>query len=110
MLRDAERVVVIWGERIGREGEAAVTALLDVAVALGLAGKDGSGLLEIPELANARGLREAGCLPDAGPGLIEPAVASRDSSSSDAAAPANSAASATGMDTEQIRAALSRAS
>ena len=33
--------------------------------------KDGSGLLEVPELANARGLREAGCLPDAGPGLVE---------------------------------------
>ena len=30
------------------------------------------GLLEVPELANARGLREAGCLPDAGPGLTEP--------------------------------------
>ena len=37
--------------------------------ALDLAGKDGSGLLEVPDLANARGLREAGCLPDAGPGL-----------------------------------------
>jgi NADH-quinone oxidoreductase subunit G len=70
-LRDAESVVVIWGERIGREGDGALTALLDVAAALGLAGKDGSGLLEIPELANARGLREAGCLPDAGPGLTD---------------------------------------
>ena len=37
--------------------------------ALGLAGKERSGLLEVPEAANARGLREAGCLPDAGPGL-----------------------------------------
>ena len=30
---------------------------------------DGAGLLEIPDTTNARGLREAGCLPDAGPGL-----------------------------------------
>ena len=34
-----------------------------------VAGTDGSGLLEIPDTTNARGLREAGCLPDAGPGL-----------------------------------------
>ncbi len=71
VLKDAERVIVIWGERIGREGEAASEALLDVVAALDLAAKDGSGLLEIPELANARGLREAGCLPDAGPGISE---------------------------------------
>jgi NADH-quinone oxidoreductase subunit G len=71
VLRGAGRVVIVWGERIGREGEGATTALLDVAAALDLAGKDGSGLLEIPDLANARGLREAGCLPDAGPGLTE---------------------------------------
>ncbi|HSC21230.1 MAG TPA: molybdopterin dinucleotide binding domain-containing protein, partial [Solirubrobacterales bacterium] len=43
----------------------------DVAATLGLAEQDGSGLLEIPDTANARGLREAGCLPDAGPGLAE---------------------------------------
>ena len=61
------RVVIVWGERIGREGEGAIDALLDLAAALDLAGKEGSGLLEVPELANARGLREAGCLPDAGP-------------------------------------------
>jgi NADH-quinone oxidoreductase subunit G len=85
VLRSAERVVVIWGERIGREGEAATAALLDVAAALDFAGKEGSGLLEIPDLTNARGLREAGCLPDAGPGLTETAA---------------------GKDTEQIRAAL----
>jgi NADH-quinone oxidoreductase subunit G len=69
VLRDAKRLVIVWGERICREGEGATTALLDVATALGLAGKEGSGLLEVPDLTNARGLREAGCLPDAGPGL-----------------------------------------
>jgi NADH-quinone oxidoreductase subunit G len=69
VLRSADRVVVLWGERIAREGDGATTALLDLASALDLASKEGSGLLEIPDLTNARGLREAGCLPDAGPGL-----------------------------------------
>jgi len=69
-LRDAEKVVVIWGERIGREA-GAVEELLNVADTLGLADKEGSGLLEIPDTTNARGLRETGCLPDAGPGLGE---------------------------------------
>jgi NADH-quinone oxidoreductase subunit G len=70
-LRDAESVVIIWGDRIGREGDGATTALLDVASALGLPSHDGSGLLEVPDFTNARGLREAGCLPDAGPGLTD---------------------------------------
>jgi NADH-quinone oxidoreductase subunit G len=69
-LLGAERVVVIWGERIGRE-QGATEGLLDVAAALNLVSVEGAGLLEVPELANARGLREAGCLPDAGPGLTE---------------------------------------
>ncbi|HVC06949.1 MAG TPA: NADH-quinone oxidoreductase subunit NuoG [Solirubrobacterales bacterium] len=73
VLRQAGSVVVVWGERIARAGEGAVTALLDLASALELAGRDGSGLLEIPEVANARGLREAGCLPDASPGLAQTA-------------------------------------
>ncbi|HEX6753927.1 MAG TPA: NADH-quinone oxidoreductase subunit NuoG [Solirubrobacterales bacterium] len=76
VLRGAENVLVIWGDRIGREGEGATNALLDVAVALNLANAPGSGLLEVPELTNARGLREAGCLPDAGPGLTDPALTS----------------------------------
>jgi len=71
VLQDAKRVVVIWGDRIGRESDVATAALLDVAAALDLASEEGSGLLEIPDLTNARGLREAGCLPDAGPGLTQ---------------------------------------
>ncbi|MGA8745851.1 MAG: NADH-quinone oxidoreductase subunit NuoG [Solirubrobacterales bacterium] len=82
-LRKAERVVIIWGDRIAREG--AARGLLDLASALDLAARDGSGLLEIPEVSNARGLREAGCLPDAGPGL---------------------GASTVGRNTEEIRAGL----
>jgi NADH-quinone oxidoreductase subunit G len=84
-LRNAESVVIVWGDRIAREGEGATRALLDVASALNLSAKDGSGLLEIPEQTNARGLREAGCLPDAGAGLT---------------------ATAAGKSTEEIRSAL----
>ena len=77
---DAERcaetreVVILWGERLtaGPNGEAGASALLEIANRLGLAGTEGAGLLEIPSAANGRGLREAGVLPNAGPGLSEP--------------------------------------
>jgi len=95
VLRGAERIVVVWGERIAREGDGATIALLDLASALDLASKEGSGLLEIPELTNARGLREAGCLPDAGPGLTR--AASSPHLGSDAAR--------MGLGTEEIRGA-----
>ena len=73
LLRGAEEAVIVWGERIarGESGADALASLLELADGLGLAGKDESGLIEIPEVANARGLREVGCLPDAGPGLSE---------------------------------------
>ncbi|HET6448319.1 MAG TPA: NADH-quinone oxidoreductase subunit NuoG [Conexibacter sp.] len=60
-------VVILWGERLGA---AALPALLNVAGRLGLADREGAGLLEVPSSANARGLREAGVLPNAGPGLV----------------------------------------
>jgi NADH-quinone oxidoreductase subunit G len=85
VLQGGEKVVVIWGDRISREGDAATTALLDLSAALALGEKEGSGLLEVPSFTNACGLREAGCLPDAGPGL---------------------STTAAGKSTEQIRAAL----
>jgi NADH-quinone oxidoreductase subunit G len=69
-LRDAGKVVVIWGERIARE-DGAAEALLDVAKATKMATTEEAGLLEIPDTTNARGLREAGVLPDAGPGLAD---------------------------------------
>jgi NADH-quinone oxidoreductase subunit G len=72
-LREAGKVVVIWGERITRE-DGAAEALLEVAGATNMAATEGSGLLEIPDTTNARGLREAGVLPDAGPGLAETAA------------------------------------
>src|SRR6185295_6015201 len=64
---DAERVagvlrpgatVIVWG------GEAD-HSLVD------LAGKLDAKLLEVPAETNSRGLREVGCLPDAGPGLAD---------------------------------------
>jgi NADH-quinone oxidoreductase subunit G len=61
-------VVILWGERVGA---AALPALLNVAGRLGLADREGAGLLEVPCSANARGLREAGVQPNAGPGLSD---------------------------------------
>jgi NADH-quinone oxidoreductase subunit G len=70
-LHDAGKVVVIWGQRIDHDSAGATKHLLELTARLGIADKDGSGLLEIPDFSNARGLREAGVLPDAGPGLSE---------------------------------------
>ncbi len=66
-------VVVLWHERLGSgpDGERAVRALLDLAATLGLADIHGAGLIEVPAHANGRGLREAGVLPNAGPGLTD---------------------------------------
>ena len=71
MIRESEQTVIVWGERIvrGRDGQQAVDALVRLAEAAGFADQEGSGLIGIPEVANGRGLREVGCLPDAGPGL-----------------------------------------
>jgi NADH-quinone oxidoreductase subunit G len=71
-LKEAgEEVVVLWGERLtaGEDGLRAAQALLDFAATLDLEQTEGAGLLEIPAQANGRGLREAGVLPNAGPGL-----------------------------------------
>ncbi len=75
--KPAGEVVVLWGERLtaGPGGTAGAQALLEVAGSLGMDGVDGAGLLEVPAFANGRGLREAGVLPNAGPGLSEPAAA-----------------------------------
>ncbi len=96
-LREAGKVVVVWGERVLRDGNGAA-ALLDLAAALGMTATEGAGLLEIPDTTNARGLREAGVLPDAGPGLSE--AKSALSTVSGPNAPL------VGKPTEEIRAAL----
>jgi NADH-quinone oxidoreductase subunit G len=62
-LRDGgEDVVIVWGERIG----SAAALLPGLAEQLGIVGRAGAGLLEIPVGANGRGLREAGVLPASG--------------------------------------------
>ncbi len=60
-----EDVVIVWGEALGAD---ALAQLLHLAGELGLSGRQGAGLLEVPAAANGRGLREAGVLPDCGPG------------------------------------------
>ncbi len=60
--------VIVWGERLWRE-PGAVPKLREIARALGMQGRIGPGLLEVPEEANGRGLREVGCLPGSGPGF-----------------------------------------
>ncbi len=62
-----EDVVIVWGEQVGM----AAPYLSAIANHLGLSGREGAGLLEIPSGSNGRGLREAGVLPDAGPGYRE---------------------------------------
>ncbi len=79
-LRDAgSDIVILWGERVtaGPRGAHAARALLNVAERLGLSGREGAGLLQIPSGANGRGLREVGVLPDAAPGLAPAETAGR---------------------------------
>jgi NADH-quinone oxidoreductase subunit G len=77
----AREVVVLWGERLTAtpNAEAGAGALLDIAEALSIGATDGAGLLEVPSASNGRALREAGVLPNVGPGLSAPEVAGRDS-------------------------------
>jgi len=72
-----EDIVIVWGERIGPDAAARL---------LGLARRPGAGLLQIPSGANGRGLREAGAVPDAGPGYGALASAGRDATGIAAAA------------------------
>ncbi|MHB8233220.1 MAG: molybdopterin-dependent oxidoreductase [Solirubrobacteraceae bacterium] len=68
-----EELVIVWGERFasGAAGAERARALLDLAAELSLADTAGAGLLEIPATSNGRGLREAGVLPNCGPGLSD---------------------------------------
>ena len=72
-LRSAgEEIVVLYGERLLDGGAGGLRALAD---ALGLAAHDGAGLIGVPDAANGRGLREAGVLPNGGPGLADAQLA-----------------------------------
>ena len=74
-MRSVQDPIIVWGERLWRS-PGAVAALRDVARSLDMHQRIGPGLLEVPEESNARGLREVGALPGAGPGLA-PRDASR---------------------------------
>src|SRR4051794_24268157 len=65
-----EDIVILYAERLlsGPNREVAAKALLNLAARLGLAGRPGAGLLEIPATTNGRGLREVGFAPGYGPG------------------------------------------
>jgi NADH-quinone oxidoreductase subunit G len=69
VLREAPDQVIVWGERLWRDPEA-VDALHACSHALDMHKRIGPGLLEVPQEANGRGLREVGCLPAAHPGLV----------------------------------------
>jgi NADH-quinone oxidoreductase subunit G len=89
VLQAGADVVVLYGERLvsGPRGAQAARALLDLAGRLDLlGGRDGSGLLCVPNGANGRGLAEAGALPNAGPGFAAPQRPGRDSAAIAAAA------------------------
>ena len=61
---------MIWGEGLGRGpgGEAALRSLLAICEALQCSA-EGGGAFSVPTGANARGVREVGCLPGNGPGF-----------------------------------------
>jgi NADH-quinone oxidoreductase subunit G len=74
VLRDAEGpTVVLWSERLahGARERQAVARLLALAGRLGIAAREGAGMIEIPTGANGRGLREVGCAPNLRPGLAD---------------------------------------
>ncbi|HWX52375.1 MAG TPA: molybdopterin-dependent oxidoreductase, partial [Solirubrobacteraceae bacterium] len=79
-------IVVLWSERLtaGADGAQAARALLELAGTLSLAEVEGAGMLEIPAQSNGRGLREAGVLPNAGPGFADLAGSGVDGAGRDA--------------------------
>jgi NADH-quinone oxidoreductase subunit G len=85
-LRDGgDDVVILYGEKVLAD-PAGAAALVSLAGTLGLRGREGAGLLGVPSSANARGLREAGVLPFAGPGLAASAATGRSTAEIAAAA------------------------
>jgi NADH-quinone oxidoreductase subunit G len=74
VLGGSEKIVVVWGGGLAGDPAGGVQHLLAACRALGIEEREGSGLLEMPAETNARGLREVGCLPNAGPGYGEAAA------------------------------------
>jgi NADH-quinone oxidoreductase subunit G len=102
VLRDAERMIVVWGGRLAGDPKGGLQRLLAVARALSLGDREGAGLLEAPAEANARGLREVGCLPNAGPGYAE-TPAGRDATGIRAGLEADELTAAILLDVDPVR-------
>ncbi|CAN5589220.1 NADH-quinone oxidoreductase subunit NuoG [soil metagenome] len=71
-LKSVQDPIIVWGERLWRS-PGAVAGLREIARELDMHQRIGPGLLEVPEEANARGLREVGVMPGSGPGFTEAA-------------------------------------
>jgi NADH-quinone oxidoreductase subunit G len=71
-----EDVVVLVGGALLHGG--AVAPLLKLLRGLNVSGRDGAGVIVVPEAANGRGLAEVGVLPGVGPGFASDVPAGRD--------------------------------
>jgi NADH-quinone oxidoreductase subunit G len=67
---NGDDVVILYGQRILRGGAQVAPSLVKIAGALNVSGRDGAGLLAIPDATNGRGIAEAGFLPGRGPGYV----------------------------------------
>jgi NADH-quinone oxidoreductase subunit G len=100
LLRDGgEDVVIVYGEHAG----AAAEPLLAIAASLRLAEHDGAGILCLPAGANGRGLREAGAVPDAGPGYADVDAPGRSTAQIGAAAAAGQITALHLFETDPVR-------
>ncbi len=65
LLRDAKRVVFVWSMGLTQHahGVATVQALINVALARGIVGREGSGLMPIRGHSGVQGGAEVGCAP-----------------------------------------------
>ncbi len=100
LLREGgEDVVILYSERLG----AGSAALLRIADSLGIAGRDGAGLICLPGGSNGRGLREAGAVPDAGPGYAGIGATGRSSAEIGAAAAAGEITALHLFETDPVR-------
>jgi NADH-quinone oxidoreductase subunit G len=102
VLRGAERAIVVWGGRLAGDPRGGLERLLAVARALSVDDREGAGLLEVPTETNARGLREVGCLPTAGPGYAETATG-RDAAGIRAALETDELGAAILLDVDPVR-------
>jgi NADH-quinone oxidoreductase subunit G len=101
LLRDGGKdIVILFSDEIGAAGAAAVAR---IAARLGLAGRPGAGLLQLPGGSNGRGLREAGAVPDAGPGYATLAEGGRSAAEIGAAAAAGEITALHLFETDPVR-------